>query len=84
MDGHRVRVGDAENAVVHDAQDAVFASILAGMQYPDFPVPMGIFRAIEKNTYEDILANQREEQIAKHGRGDLDQLLKQGHTWDIS
>ena len=35
--------------------------MLSRMDYPEFPVPVGVFRAVERPTYDDLMT----EQIAK-------------------
>jgi 2-oxoglutarate ferredoxin oxidoreductase subunit beta len=57
--------------------------VLATLQRPDFPLPVGVFRAVEKPTYEDMLQNQVDTAIAERGRGDLKKLLHSGDTWQI-
>jgi len=50
--------GDSEaDLLVHDIhlQDPSVAFMLARMEQPDFPQPVGIFRAVERATYEDMM-----------------------------
>jgi 2-oxoglutarate ferredoxin oxidoreductase subunit beta len=54
------------------------------MQYPEYPVPMGIFRSVSKPTYEDMLNNQVESAIAAKGPGNLEKLINSGETWVIN
>jgi 2-oxoglutarate ferredoxin oxidoreductase subunit beta len=53
------------------------------MEYPDFPVPIGIFRDIEKPTYEDLMSDQINIAIDRQGPGNLDKLINSGDTWTI-
>ena len=71
--------------LVHDeSQDSSsYASVLATLQRPDFPLPVGVFRAVEKPTYEDMLQDQVDSAIADRGKGDLKKLLHSGDTWQI-
>src|ERR1051325_5689817 len=57
--------------IVHDekAPDSYLAYMLARMEYPDYPVPVGVFRDIEKPTYEDMLEGQVKAAIEKMGPG---------------
>ena len=53
--------GITENdLLVHDInlQDPCVAFMLARMEQPEFPQPVGIFRAIERPTYEDMMVDQ--------------------------
>ncbi|MCC6124916.1 MAG: 2-oxoacid:ferredoxin oxidoreductase subunit beta [Pirellulales bacterium] len=72
-----------ENLIVHDARGASNsqAYLLAGLAPPEFPTALGIFRQVEKPTYDDLLMDQIDDAIAKNGRGELAKLLNAGTTW---
>jgi 2-oxoglutarate ferredoxin oxidoreductase subunit beta len=55
------------DCLVHDVHlsDPSVAFMLARMEYPAFPQPVGIFRAVERETYEDLLVAQIDEAIAQ-------------------
>ena len=53
------------------------------LDYPDYPVPVGIFRAVQRPTYEVLLEQQVQEAIAKEGEGNLEALLRQGDIWTV-
>jgi 2-oxoglutarate ferredoxin oxidoreductase subunit beta len=59
------------------------AFALSRLDYPDFPVPVGVFRAIEKPTYDQMLEDQRIAALARHGEGDLEALFNSGDTWVV-
>jgi 2-oxoglutarate ferredoxin oxidoreductase subunit beta len=71
--------------ILHNEQspDSYLAYMLARMEYPDFPVPIGIFRDIEKPTYEDLMSDQINIAIDRQGPGNLDKLINSGDTWTI-
>jgi 2-oxoglutarate ferredoxin oxidoreductase subunit beta len=46
-------------------------------------MPVGVFRAVEKPTYEAALENQVEGARAQRGEGDLAALLNSGDTWTV-
>ena len=75
-----------DDLLVHNenAPEPNLSYILGRMQYPEFPVPMGVFRAVEKPTYEDMLAGQIRTAIAAKGAGNLEKLLNSGETWVIN
>lgn len=54
------------------------------MRHPEFPEPMGIFRAVEKTTYDEVCDQQIQDAVAAKGSGDLDELLSRGDTWMVS
>jgi 2-oxoglutarate ferredoxin oxidoreductase subunit beta len=71
--------------ITHDekAPDSYLAYMLARMEYPDYPVPIGIFRDVEKMTYEDLLEQQIETARERSGPGNLEKLIHSGDTWVI-
>ncbi len=71
--------------VVHDERpaSASYAGILATLQRPNFPLPVGVFRAVEKPTYETMLQDQVDGAVKERGRGDLKALLHSGDTWEV-
>jgi len=71
--------------LVHDIhlKDPSVAFMLARMEQPDFPQPVGIFRAVERATYEDLMIEQIDAAIAKSGPGSLDKLINSGEMWVV-
>jgi 2-oxoglutarate/2-oxoacid ferredoxin oxidoreductase subunit beta len=71
--------------LVHDIhlKDPSVAFMLARMEQPDFPQPVGIFRAVERDTYEDMMTHQIEAAIAKSGPGSLEKLINSGDMWVV-
>ncbi|EKO3512263.1 2-oxoacid:ferredoxin oxidoreductase subunit beta [Vibrio fluvialis] len=55
-----------------------YAYALANLCYPEFPVPVGIFRQIIRPTFDQIMNEQKARSIENYGRGDIYALLKQG------
>src|SRR5262249_35570036 len=57
--------------IVHDekAPDSYLAYMLARMEYPAYPVPIGVFRDVTKGTYEDLLAGQIRTATEQKGPG---------------
>jgi len=78
--------GITENdLLVHDIHlmDPSVAFMLARMEQPEFPQPVGIFRAVERPTYEDLMVEQIDAAIAKSGPGSLEKLINSGDTWIV-
>jgi 2-oxoglutarate/2-oxoacid ferredoxin oxidoreductase subunit beta len=73
------------DCLVHDAQlkDPSVAFMLARMEHPEFPQPIGIFRNVQRETYEDLLARQIEQAVSRQGRGQLHQLIHSGDMWTV-
>ena len=83
-----VELGDGiteDDLIVHDekAPDSYLAYMLARMEYPDYPVPVGVFRDVVKPTYEDLLQGQIEAAVERMGPGNLEKLINSGDTWVI-
>ena len=74
-----------DDLLVHDEQrdDPTIAFILAQMQYPEYPVPMGVLRAVERQPYDELLERQVQDAIAQKGEGDLEKLFAEGDTWVV-
>ncbi len=74
---------------IHDDRDFYKAQILIRM-FDDpkltghLPRPFGVFYETERACYEEGMAMQIEDVIAKRGKGDLDKLLRGNETWTIS
>ncbi len=64
-------------------QDPSVAFMLARMEQPDFPQPVGIFRAVERPSYDQMLTDQIETAIAKSGPGTLEKLIYSGDMWTV-
>ena len=83
-----VTLGDGiteDDLLFHDeqAEDASLAYLLSRMHYPDFPEPIGVFRCVEKPTYEDCLDQQVRAAVESQGVGRLEDLLADGDTWVV-
>ncbi|MBN94914.1 MAG: 2-oxoacid:ferredoxin oxidoreductase subunit beta [Deltaproteobacteria bacterium] len=86
-----VELGDGvseDDLMRHDAHDdsAIVPHLMATMQYPDFPVPTGIFRQVDRPTYEQSMEEQvHMAQLRSEGKKpDLGALFNQGDTWVVS
>ena len=62
---------------------ARLAYILSRLDYPDFPVPVGVLRAVERPTYDGIVEEQEALAIQRSGHGDLDKMFNSGDTWVV-
>ena len=79
----KVVSGDAlGSASVYDTSNRNLASAVASLQYPEFPVPMGVLFKESRPTYEGLVHNQLQVQRSKGG-GDLQKLLHSGSTWVV-
>jgi 2-oxoglutarate ferredoxin oxidoreductase subunit beta len=74
-----------KDLLVHDERAAQpsLAYLLSRMHYPDFPEPIGVFRAVDRPKYDERLNDQVAEAIRSQGPGDLDKLFHSGETWEV-
>jgi 2-oxoglutarate ferredoxin oxidoreductase subunit beta len=72
--------------LVHDeqAEDPHLAFMLSRMWWPDYPVPVGVFRDVTRPTHDELMTGQIEAVVAQRGQGDLKKLLESGETWTVS
>jgi 2-oxoglutarate/2-oxoacid ferredoxin oxidoreductase subunit beta len=72
--------------LVHDesAESPALAFMLSRMGPPHFPTPLGVFRAIQRPTYEELAQDLEKKAIDKMGEGTLEKLLHSGENWNIS
>ena len=70
--------------LVHDETDpsGMMAHVLAGLEYPKFPVPLGVLRRHSRPTYEEMVWAQNAK-AAEKGVGDLRKLIFSGDLWDV-
>ncbi len=73
-----------EDVWVHDETNRALAQLLIAMEPPDLPVATGVVLCDPAPEYVDAVAAQRERVRAERGgAGDLDALLRRGHTWRV-
>jgi len=74
-----------DDLVFHDEKspEPSLAYILSRMRYPDFPEPIGVFRAVDRPKYDEELNGQLDRAVAAKGKGDLNTLFNSGETWTV-
>ncbi len=75
-----------DDLLFHDesSEDTTHAFRLARMKWPEMPEPMGVFRCVNKPTYDQAVDQQLRDIIAKQGEGDIKQLFHTGDTWEVT
>lgn len=68
---------------IHDETDATKAYLLSRFFDETLPRPIGVFYQEDRPCYEDLMMGQITEAAEKLGKGDLEQLLKAGMTWEV-
>ncbi|MDF5755031.1 2-oxoacid:ferredoxin oxidoreductase subunit beta [Spongiactinospora sp. TRM90649] len=76
----------AEEILVHDAHaaDPSVAFALSRLDEPAFEhVPVGVFRSVDRPSYDELMADQLDRAVHGKGPGELRDLLLGGDTWRI-
>jgi 2-oxoglutarate ferredoxin oxidoreductase subunit beta len=76
-----------ERLLVHDAahREPSLAFALSRITFEtDGAVPLGVFRSVEREVYDDLMSAQLESARERSGEGDLAALLHSGDTWVVS
>ncbi len=77
---------DPASLLVHDAHasDPSYAFALSRLDSSDFAhTPIGVFRAVERPSYDEAMSAQIEEARLTQGDGDLADLLAGSDTWQV-
>ncbi len=90
LNGFRPEVVQLGNGVteadllVHDESSTQLAFILASMEHPEFPAPMGVIRRVRKQTYTEGLMGQIATAQQARGVGDLRRLYESADLWTVT
>ncbi len=74
-----------DDILVHDAYNPNpgVHMMLANMEYPDYPVALGVIRNVKDSTYDDNVRDQVLEVMKNAKIKSVDELLNSGDTWEI-
>jgi len=53
------------------------------MKFPEYPVALGVIRAVKDSTYDDNVRDQLAEVREKSKIKTMDDLLMSGATWEV-
>ena len=75
-----------DDLLFHDEKcpEPSLAYLLSRMRYPEFPEPIGVFRAVDRPKYDEELNNQVKVAREQKGNGDLTEVFNSGDTWTVS
>jgi 2-oxoglutarate/2-oxoacid ferredoxin oxidoreductase subunit beta len=74
-----------QDLLVHDPGGySAQGYLLSRMSWPAFPVPLGVFRHIERPTYDEQLLAQNAAAREGLGSGNLRDLFHAGDTWTVA
>lgn len=69
--------------LVWDEQAAPALPFLLSGLGPEFPVPLGVLRAVERPIHHELDQAQTNTVVGKRGIGDIQALLRSGETWTV-
>ncbi len=74
-----------KDILVHDAKEPNngIHMMLVNMKAPEFPVALGVIRAVADKTYDDNVRDQVLEVQSKATIKNVDELLRSGSTWEV-
>ncbi|MEE3040960.1 MAG: 2-oxoacid:ferredoxin oxidoreductase subunit beta [Candidatus Latescibacterota bacterium] len=73
-----------EGLAVHQESldNSSYAYMLSRMQHPEFPLPFGVLRCVDRPAYTDMLVDQVQQSIDS-SEADLNALLHSSDTWVV-
>ena len=76
---------DGSELVIHDesTEDPTLAYMLGNMRWPDYPEAIGVFRAIQKPSYDELLMDQVKRSQEDKGAGTIRDLLYTADRWTV-
>jgi 2-oxoglutarate ferredoxin oxidoreductase subunit beta len=88
-EAHIVNVADVgvERLIIHDEHrpDPSLAFALSRLaDRPDSPTPVGVFRAVERSSYEVSMQRQLVDAAERSGPADMAALLRNAPTWTVN
>lgn len=74
-----------DDLLFHDekAESSQLAFLLSRMRHPEFPEPIGVFRDVDRATYDDMINQQVDDAQEEMGSGELEKLFGAGETWTV-
>ncbi len=60
-----------------------YGQLLASLSHPEFPVPVGVLRQVQRTVYDQAANAQVQQQVEVKGKGKLEELLASGMTWTV-
>jgi 2-oxoglutarate ferredoxin oxidoreductase subunit beta len=77
-------VTEKDLLVWDERAESSLSFLLAELTPPEFPAPIGVFRAVQRPVHHELEAAQRSAVKASRGEGSLEKLLNSGDTWVVN
>jgi 2-oxoglutarate ferredoxin oxidoreductase subunit beta len=74
-----------DDLLIHDekAEEPSLAYLLSRMVYPRFPECVGVYRCVQRPTYDELLNKQIEDVVRAKGKGKLEDLFISDDVWVV-
>jgi 2-oxoglutarate ferredoxin oxidoreductase subunit beta len=73
-----------DDLLFHDEKaNSALVYMLSRMRQPEFPEPIGVFRDVVTETFEEAVLGQITQAVQQRGKGDLNKLFHSGDTWKV-
>ena len=72
-----------EQVLLHDETNEALGFFLSRLERPEFPVPLGVIRAMDRPIYEKQIVAQAERALSEMGQPDFNKLFRGGDTWTV-
>ncbi|MCB1053676.1 MAG: 2-oxoacid:ferredoxin oxidoreductase subunit beta [Acidobacteria bacterium] len=90
LDGFSLKTGSLEappagQLLTHqpNQESPIYANLLAAMEYPQLPLPVGVFRKVPRPGYEAGVQGQIAQARTKQPDDSLQTLFHSGDTWEV-
>jgi 2-oxoglutarate/2-oxoacid ferredoxin oxidoreductase subunit beta len=77
-----IAVGETAEVLVHDETNKGVAQMLVDMQFPDFPIALGVLYCDPRPSFETAVHAQNRE-LSAGKTADLAALIRKGQTWEV-
>src|SRR5262249_7118981 len=74
-----------DDLLIHDerAEEPSLAYLLSRMVFPRFPECVGVYRCVQRPTYEELVNRQMEDVVGSRGGGKWEELFPSDDTWVV-
>jgi 2-oxoglutarate ferredoxin oxidoreductase subunit beta len=72
-----------DEVLLHDETNEALGFFLSRLERPEFPVPLGVIRAMDRPIYEKEVTAQAERALSDMGQPDFNKLFSGGETWTV-
>lgn len=72
------------NILVHDESNPALAFFLSHFELPELPIPLGVFKDVQKPCYDQMLEEQIKSAKEAEPEASLESLFESGYTWTVN